>query len=55
MEADEFWDDEPGPPKADSGVQVRRERARAPFNVIVSAEILWVKELTLEEWTVFDG
>ena len=58
VEADEFWDDEPGPPKADSGVQVRRERARAPFNVIVSAlmcEFLWVKELTLEEWTVFDG
>lgn len=36
VEADEFWDDEPGPPKADSGVQVRRERARAPFSLIVS-------------------
>ena len=37
VEADEFWDDEPGPPKADSGVQVRRERTRAPFSVIVSS------------------
>ena len=36
VEADEFYDDEPGPPKAAEGVQVRREQGRAPFSVIVS-------------------
>jgi len=36
VEADEFYDDEPGPPKAAEGVQVRREQRRAPFSIIVS-------------------
>jgi DNA-directed RNA polymerase III subunit RPC8 len=36
VEADEFYDDEPGPPKAAEGVQVRREQGRAPFSIIVS-------------------
>jgi DNA-directed RNA polymerase III subunit RPC8 len=36
VEADEFYDDEPGPPKAAEGVQVRRELRRAPFSIIVS-------------------
>jgi len=36
VEADEFYDDEPGPPKAAEGVQVMRELRRAPFSIIVS-------------------
>jgi hypothetical protein len=35
VEVDEFWDDEPGPPKAQEGVHVRRELRRAPFSIIV--------------------
>jgi hypothetical protein len=35
VEMDEFWDDEPGPPKAQEGVHVRRELRRAPFSIIV--------------------
>lgn len=42
VEADEFYDDEPGPPKAAEGVQVRREQGRAPFNIIVSVIFLWI-------------
>lgn len=37
VEADEFYDDEPGPPKAAEGVQVHREAGRAPFSLVVSA------------------
>ena len=36
VEADDFFDDEPGPPKAAEGVQVKREAKRAPYHVIVS-------------------
>jgi DNA-directed RNA polymerase III subunit RPC8 len=39
VEADEFFDDEPGPPKMADGVQVHREVKRAPYNVIVSINI----------------
>ena len=37
VEADEFYDDEPGPPKAAEGVmQVKAERRRPPYTIIVS-------------------
>jgi len=36
VEADDFFDDEPGPPKMAEGVQVQREVKRAPYNIIVS-------------------
>lgn len=36
VEADEFYDDEPGPPKASEGVAVKREARRAPYSMIVS-------------------
>ena len=36
VESDEFYDDEPGPPKLSEGVQVKRESKRAPFTVCVS-------------------
>lgn len=36
VESDEFYDDEPGPPKAAEGVQVRKDLRRAPFSVVVS-------------------
>ncbi|KAF5379453.1 hypothetical protein D9615_006558 [Tricholomella constricta] len=36
VEADDFFDDEPGPPKMSEGVQVHREVKRAPYNVICS-------------------
>lgn len=35
VEADEFYDDEPGPPKATEGVQVKRELRRSPYSIIV--------------------
>ena len=35
VEGDEFYDDEPGPPKALEGVQVEREARRAPYSIIV--------------------
>ncbi|KAJ6457153.1 RNA polymerase III subunit Rpc25-domain-containing protein [Mycena vitilis] len=39
VEADEFYDDEPGPVKMADGVQVVREvQARAPFTITVSME-----------------
>ena len=38
VEADEFYDDEPGPPKATEGVQqVKSEGRRAPYTITVSA------------------
>lgn len=42
VEVDEFYDDEPGPPKAAEGVTVKREVRRAPYSIIVSppAQIL---------------
>lgn len=36
VEADEFYDDEPGPPKASEGVQIRREPRRPPYTIVVS-------------------
>ena len=38
VEADEFYDDEPGPPKAAEGVAVKREARRAPYSIIVSLQ-----------------
>lgn len=35
VEADEFYDDEPGPPKAAEGVMVKREARRPPYTIIV--------------------
>lgn len=35
VETDEFYDDEPGPPKAQEGIQVVREARRPPYNVTV--------------------
>jgi DNA-directed RNA polymerase III subunit RPC8 len=40
VEADDFFDDEPGPPKMADGVQVKREVKRAPYNIIVSPDLL---------------
>ncbi|KAH7877799.1 RNA polymerase III subunit Rpc25-domain-containing protein [Lentinula edodes] len=36
VEADEFYDDEPGPPKALEGVAVAKEARRAPYSIIAS-------------------
>ncbi|PBK94801.1 polymerase III polypeptide H [Armillaria gallica] len=36
VEADEFHDDEPGPPKMAEGVQVKQEPKRAPYQIICS-------------------
>ncbi|KZS94412.1 hypothetical protein SISNIDRAFT_473907 [Sistotremastrum niveocremeum HHB9708] len=36
VETDEFYDDEPGPPKAAEGVQVKRELRRSPYSIICS-------------------
>ncbi|KAL4072838.1 RNA polymerase III subunit Rpc25-domain-containing protein [Scleroderma yunnanense] len=36
VEADEFYDDEPGPPKAAEGVAIKREARRPPYTVICS-------------------
>lgn len=36
VESDEFYDDEPGPPKLTEGVQVKREPKRAPYTICVS-------------------
>jgi RNA polymerase III subunit Rpc25 len=35
VESDEFFDDEPGPPKAADGVIVQRELRRSPFQITV--------------------
>ena len=39
VEADEFHDDEPGPPKAHEGVQQVRESRRPPYTITVRAAI----------------
>ena len=36
VESDEFYDDEPGPPKVTEGVQAKRESKRSPYTVCVS-------------------
>jgi DNA-directed RNA polymerase III subunit RPC8 len=38
VEADDFFDDEPGPPKMADGIQVKKELSRAPYNVIVGIQ-----------------
>lgn len=55
VEADEFCDDEPGPPKATEGVQVRREAGRAPFSMTVSS--FRARHILLVNWkiVVLDG
>ena len=40
VEVDEFYDDEPGPPKAAEGVVIKREARRAPYTIIVSFETM---------------
>lgn len=37
VEADDFYDDEPGPPKATEGVQIKAEAKRPPYTITVSA------------------
>jgi DNA-directed RNA polymerase III subunit RPC8 len=55
VETDEFYDDEPGPPKAAEGVQVRRELRRAPFSVIVSVHTVLCRPRDSICGVVFDG
>lgn len=47
VEADEFYDDEPGPPKALEGVAVAKEARRAPYSIIVGISVfhLWLSSL----------
>lgn len=40
VESDEFYDDEPGPPKAAEGVVIKREAQRPPYTIIVSFETM---------------
>jgi len=47
VEADEFCDDEPGPPKATEGVVVRREQGRAPYVICVSYSPLCINNILL--------
>jgi DNA-directed RNA polymerase III subunit RPC8 len=39
VESDEFYDDEPGPPKHTDGVQIMQESRRPPYSVIVSVTV----------------
>jgi len=39
VEAEDFYDDEPGPPKMAEGVQIMREPKRAPYNIIVGSSV----------------
>lgn len=39
VESDEFFDDEPGPPKASEGVIIQRPLRRSPFQVIVCHQL----------------
>ncbi|KAF8649293.1 hypothetical protein AX16_005897 [Volvariella volvacea WC 439] len=55
VEADEFYDDEPGPPKALDGVVVPREARRSPYTIICSiaeqglGPVSWWKNATQAE------
>jgi len=55
VEADDFFDDEPGPPKMAEGMQVKSEVKRAPYNVICSiaeqglGPVAWWSGATVEE------
>jgi DNA-directed RNA polymerase III subunit RPC8 len=42
VESDEFYDDEPGPPKLTDGVQVKKESKRPPYTVCVSSTTTFV-------------
>ncbi len=44
VEADEFHDDEPGPPKMAEGVQVKQEPRRAPYQIIVRFFVFFAGE-----------
>ncbi|EGN96884.1 hypothetical protein SERLA73DRAFT_185115 [Serpula lacrymans var. lacrymans S7.3] len=61
VEADEFYDDEPGPPKASEGVAVKREVRRAPYSVICSiaeqglGPIPWWKAAQVDEELMEEG
>ena len=40
VESDEFYDDEPGPPKVTEGVQqVQTEHRRPPYTITVSPQV----------------
>ncbi|KAG6381818.1 RNA polymerase III subunit Rpc25-domain-containing protein [Boletus reticuloceps] len=43
VEADEFYDDEPGPPKAAEGVVIKREARRPPYTIIGLGPVPWWK------------
>jgi DNA-directed RNA polymerase III subunit RPC8 len=42
VEADEFYDFEPGPPKAQDGVAVKLEPKRAPYVIVVRSFLISV-------------
>jgi hypothetical protein len=54
VEAEDFYDDEPGPTKMAEGVQVIREPRRAPYNVIVRLALL-ILDCLLMYLSVFHG
>lgn len=39
VESDDFYDDEPGPPKAAEGVQIARVPKRSPYTITVSSVV----------------
>lgn len=50
VESDEFYDDEPGPPKAKEGIMVQREEdrgRRAPYSVVVRFQSLFHRQSCL--------
>lgn len=47
VEADEFYDDEPGPPKATEGVVIKHEARRPPYTIIVSFEVMSGREMLM--------
>jgi hypothetical protein len=60
VECDEFYDDEPGPPKLTEGVQVKREPSRAPYSVCVSKSLvcilsIYLLTIFLSIYEVFDS
>lgn len=46
IESDEFFDDEPGPPKAAEGVLVQKPLRRSPYQVTVCYLFLSIKQFT---------
>ncbi len=53
VEADEFCDDEPGPPRAAEGVATRREPTRPPYIVCVRCFCRWLWAYILINRSVF--